>query len=184
MTIKNDKNINNKFELSLQEVFLLLGARERTGELTIEAGNNIGTLFICRGKILQASSPYARAIGDLLVENGMISESELIETLKIQKRSEYIPLGGLLLKLGKATFEIVEMMVHEQIRQAVKEFQSWNNANFSFLDKDIKPYDRIHLTLYEFIPPSTIESAQTFLSAGKQPEPPRTQETVTTVVNP
>ena len=183
MTKKNDKKNNNKFELALQDVFLLLGARERTGELTIEAGNNIGTIVIDRGKILQADSPYSRAIGDLLVENGTISESELIETLKKQKRSEYIPLGGLLHKLGKVTLEIVEMMVHAQIRQAVKEYQSWNNSNFSFQDKDIKPYDRIHLTLNEFIPPSTIESATAFLSAGTQPDPPLTQENVTTVVN-
>jgi hypothetical protein len=184
MMNKNDKNTDNNIEFTLQDVFLLLGARDRTGELTIEAGNNIGTLFIFRGKILQSSSPYSRAIGDLLVENGMISESELIETLKIQKRNEHIPLGSLLLKLGKVTFEIVEMMVYEQIRQAVKEFQSWNNANFSFLDKDIKPYDRIHLTLKEFMPPSTIESAQAFLSAGKWPDPPLMQDTVTAVVKP
>ena len=85
--------------------------------------------------------------------------------------------------MGKVTLEIVEMMVHAQIRQAVKEYQSWKNSNFSFQDKDIKPYDRIHLTLNEFIPPSTIESATAFLSAGTQPDPPLTQENVTTVVN-
>ena len=181
--MEKKKNTTRNFELTLQDVFLLLGARERTGELIIESGNNIGTIFIYRRKILQAFSPYSRAIGDLLVENGMINESDRIETLKIQKRCEHIPLGSLLLKLGTVTFEVVEMMVHEQIRQAVKEFQSWNNATFSFLDKDIKPYDRIHLTLNEFIPPSTLESAKAFLSAGK-PAPPLTKETVTTVVNP
>jgi len=184
MTAKKDKTTNNTFELTLQDVFLLLGARERIGELTIESGNNIGTFLIYRRKILQAFSPYSRAIGDLLVENGMISESELIETLNIQKRSAYIPLGGILLKMGKVSFEIVEMMVHEQIRQAVKEYQSWNNANFSFLDKDIKPYDRIHLMLNEFIPPPTIESALAFLSAGKRSDPPLTEESAITIVNP
>ena len=81
MEKKNHKNAHN-FELTLQDIFLLLGAQERTGELIIEAGNNIGTIFIHRRKILQAFSPYSRAIGDLLVENGMISESDLIETLK------------------------------------------------------------------------------------------------------
>ena len=101
MMKKNDKKNNNKFELALQDVFLLLGARERTGELTIEAGNNIGTIVIDRGKILQSYSPYSRAIGDLLVENGTISESELIETLKKQKRSEYIPPGRPLAQDGK-----------------------------------------------------------------------------------
>jgi uncharacterized protein DUF4388 len=175
----NNRHVPNSFELTLQDIFLLLGARERTGELIIEAGNNIGTIFIHGRKILQAFSPYSRAIGDLLVENGMISESDLIETLKLQKRSEHVPLGSLLLKMGKVTFEVVEMMVHEQIRQAVKEFQTWDNATFSFLDEDLKPFDRIHLTLSEFIPPSTLKSAKAFLS-----DPPQTHEPVTTVINP
>jgi uncharacterized protein DUF4388 len=184
MKKRNKKNAHKNFELTLPDIFLLLGARERTGELIIEAGNNIGTIFVHQRKILQTFSPYSRAIGDLLVEKGLISESELIETLQIQKKSEHVPLGSLLIKMGKVTLEVVEMMVHEQIRQAVKEFQSWNNATFSFLDADLNPHDRIHLTLNEFIPPSMVASAKTFLSADTRHDPPPTHEPVTTAVNP
>jgi|GEM_PF-2044318 len=154
----------NSLNLTLHDVLFLIGIRGRTGELVIESGNNIGTVLVSQGTILQAFSPYSRAIGDLLVEDGLISETELIETLKIQKRNDYTPIGGLLLKLGKVTFEVIEMMVHEQIRQAIKEFQTWNDVNFSFIDKDIVIYDRIHLTVHEFIPPETLRSAKTFVS--------------------
>jgi hypothetical protein len=59
--------------------------QHRTGELTLESGNNIGTILLYKGDILQAFSPYSRAIGDLLVEVGLIIETELIDTLKLQK---------------------------------------------------------------------------------------------------
>ncbi len=149
---------------SLNDIFLLVGIRGRTGELVLEAGNNIGTMLFYKGKILQAFSPYSRAIGDLLVEGGMIDESDLMEMLKQQKDSSYAPLGSLLLKMGKVTFEVVEMMVQEQIRTAVKEFQSWNGTHYSFFDKDIQPYDRIHVTVHEFIIPETLQFAANFLS--------------------
>ncbi len=161
----------------IEDVLFLLGIQARTGELAIESGNNIGMMLLHEGKILQACSPYSRAIGDLLVEDGLISDTELIETLKLQKRSEYMPLGGLLLKMGKVTFEVIEMMVHEQIRQAMKEFQSWEDVNLNFLGKDLKPHDHIRLGVHEFIPPETIESARAFLSIVT---PPRQAAPVTT----
>jgi uncharacterized protein DUF4388 len=155
---------NNPLGLNIADVLLVAGIRSRTGELIIESGNNIGTVLMHDGKILQAFSPYSRAIGDLLVEDGLISELELIETLKIQKKNEYIPLGGLLFKTGKVKLEIIEMMVHEQIRESMKEFETWVDVNFSFLDKDLKPYDRISLNVHEFIPPTTVEATKNFLS--------------------
>ncbi len=159
---------NNPLGLNITDVLFLVGMRSRTGELVIEAGNNIGTMLMYEGKILQAFSPYSRAIGDQLVEDGLISETELIETLKLQKKNEYIPLGGHLLKLGKVSYEVIENMVHAQIRQSVKEFQTWDDANFTFLDKKIKPYDLISLGVREFIPPSTVEATKNFLSVDSR----------------
>ncbi len=164
----------NELNLKLPDVLFLMGMQLRTGEMTTESGNNIGTMLFHRGKILQAASPYSRTIGDLLVEDGMVSETELMETLKLQKKNEYAPLGALLLKTGRVTFEVIEMMVHSQIRKAMQEFLSWDNINLSFTDKDLQPYDRINLEVQEFIPPSIIESAKAFLSvhtASSQPSP-------------
>lgn len=160
----------NSLELSVADILFLIGVQTRTGELVMESGNNIGTLLFHRGKILQAFSPYSRAIGDLLVEEGIITEGELLETLKLQKMNAYAPLGALLLKTGKVTLEVIEMMVHEQIRNAVKEFQSWDDLNFSFTHKDINPFDRIHLPPQEFIPADTIHAIKVFL-AHEAPAP-------------
>lgn len=155
---------------SLQDVLLLVGMHVRTGELTIESGNNIGTVLFHKGKILQAFSPYSRAIGDLLVEDGLITDEELIETLQFQKKTAYSPLGALLLKTGRVSLEIIESMVHAQIRQAVNEFKVWNDLGYSFSDKDIQPYDRIHLMVSEFILPETLSTATQFFASLPKPQ--------------
>jgi len=149
---------------SLQDILFLIGIHDRSGELVLESGNNIGTILFHQGKIIQAFSPYSRAFGDLMVERGLISETELIETLKFQKKNNYVPLGGLLLKAGKVTFDVVELLVKDQIRESVKEFQSWKNVNLTFVDKDILPYDSIYVSAHEFINPETLASAALFLS--------------------
>ena len=151
----------------LQDLLIIIGLHARTGELEMESGNNIGSIYFHEGKILQANSPYSRAIGDLLVEEGVISEGELLEVLKLQKIDSHAPLGGLLLKSGKVGFEMIEMMVHEQIRQSIKEFNTWSCLNFKFSAKDIKPHDRIHLQVIEFIDPTTLDNASKLLAAIK-----------------
>jgi len=154
---------------TLQDILFIIGLHERSGELELESGNNIGLIHFYKGKILHASSPYSRAIGDLLVEDGVISELELIETLKRQKTDERVPLGSMFLKSGKVSFEVIEMMVHDQIRNSLKEFERWSDFKFRLSIKDIKPFDRIHLTVYEFILPETLDNSVKFVSKIIQP---------------
>lgn len=151
----------------LQDVLMIIGLQARTGELEMESGNNMGSMYFHEGKILQANSPYSRAIGDLLVEEGVITEAELLEVLRLQKMDSHAPLGGLLLKSGKVGFEMIEMMVHEQIRQSIREFNTWSCLNFRFSDKDIKPHDSIHLLIFEFIHPAALENAARLLSSAR-----------------
>lgn len=120
---------------NFQDVLLLLGLKESTGELTLESGNDIGHMLFYRGSILQSMSPYSRAIGDVLVDEGFIAELELIETLQLQRKNSVSPIGSLLIKTGKVSLEVLERMVHDQIRQSVKEFKTWENISLSFHEK-------------------------------------------------
>ena len=149
---------------SIESILLLIGLQARTGELIIESGNSIGSMIFHEGKILQSFSPYARAIGDLLVEGGAVTEVELLEILDAQKNKGYSPVGFMLMKAGKVSFEVIEMMVHEQIRDAVKVFKAWKDLSFSFVDKVIDPFDAIHLPVYEFIDNETLRTAMDSLS--------------------
>jgi len=160
----------------LPDIFLLLGLKAQTGELVIESGNNIGSIGFHDGKILHAFSPSSRQIGDLLVEGGTISEDELIEMLKLQKKDKIAPIGGLFVKIGKVGFDDIEVMVHAQIRRAVKEFMSWDKPRLSFIEKEVRPFDRIHLPVHEFLQQETLKSSKAFLVEAsllqKQPAPP------------
>lgn len=155
-------------EFTLQDILLLIGLKARTGELVLESGNNIGSMVFRDGRILQASSPYSRAIGDLLVEQGIVTEAELLATLKLQKQKRDTPLGGLLVKSGKVSLDAIEMMVHEQIRQSVKEFITWDKLQISFLEKDTHPFDRIHLPVHEFLPPDLVIASKAFIAEASQ----------------
>jgi len=157
-------------EFILQDILLLIGLKARTGELVLESGNNIGSIVFRDGRILQAFSPYSRAIGDLLVEQEIITEAELLATLKLQKQKCDTPLGGLLVKTGKVSLEVIEMMVHEQIRQSVKEFITWDKLRISFLERDICPFDRIHLPVHEFLPPDTVKASKAFIAEASLPQ--------------
>ncbi len=150
---------------SLQDILLLIGMQSRTGELVLEAGNNIGSLIFHNGAILQAFCPYRREIGDLLVEGGIITETELLEALKMQKQNAITPIGKVFVSSGKVSFEIIEAMVHEQIRKSVKEFSGWGATRMSFVGKDIQPCDRIRLAVNEFLTPDAVQSAQFFFSS-------------------
>jgi hypothetical protein len=149
-----------------QDLLLLIGLKARTGELVIESGNNIGSMIFHNGNVLQAYSPYSRAIGDLLVEKGVISEAELLEFLLEQKKNNNAPLGSLLVKREKVGFSVIEAMVQKQIRESVKDFTVWKNLTISFVEKEIRPFDSIHLSTHEFILPETLKSASQFF-AGK-----------------
>jgi glutaredoxin-related protein len=136
---------------TIDEIVLILGLSKRTGELVLESGNNIGSMLFHEGLVLHAFSPYSRAIGDLLVEDGVLSELELIEVLKLQKSEEHVPLGSLVMRAGKVSLEIVEMLVHAQIREAVTTFRGWDNINVSFVTKPVTPFDTISLPVHEFV---------------------------------
>jgi len=155
---------------TLTDVLLLIGLEARTGELVIESGNNIGSILFHKGSILHAFSPYSRAMGDLLVEGGIITEDELIEMLRTQKKSGNMPLGGLLMKSGKVNLDVIENMVHEQIRKAMKDFIAWKAIRVSFREKEIDPFDRIHLSVHDYLPPNIRKASKEFLAA---PHPAR-----------
>lgn len=149
---------------TLPDVMLLIGLKGRSGELVIESGNNIGSLLFHEGRILLAFSPYTRALGDLLVEQGVLTDAELLEVLKQQRTGPHTPVGTLLLNSGKVTFRHIETMVHEQIRKAIKDFLGWKDADCSFQQKDVTPFDSINLPVYEFLPQESVKAAAVFVA--------------------
>ncbi len=151
---------------TLQDLLLLMGTEGRTGELVVEAGNNIGSLLFHEGRILLAFSPYTRAIGDLLVEQGSLTDVELIDVLKQQRAGLQGPVGALLVKAGKVSIATIEGMVHEQIRTSVRDFSSWKNVEFNFMQKDVQPFDSIYLPVYEFLSPGVMKAVRIFVDAG------------------
>jgi hypothetical protein len=55
------------------------------------------------------------------------------------------------------------MLVHAQIREAVKTFRGWDSINVSFVIKSVTPFDTISLPVYEFVDLDSLQSALTGL---------------------
>lgn len=155
---------NDSRGITLIEALILIALEKRSGELVIESGNNIGSLVFYEGRILLAFSPYTRAIGDLLVEKGVLTDGELLDVLKQQRTGPHTPVGTLLLKTGKVSFDNIQSMVQDQIRMAVGDFLSWKNIDCNFVVKDIQPFDSINLPVYEFLPQETVHALLAFTS--------------------
>ncbi len=166
---------------TVQDMLFLIGVQTRTGELVVESGNNIGSIVFHQGAVLQAYSPYSRAIGDLMVEDGVITEAELFEALELQKKKMNIPIGTLLLQTGKVSFTLIEKLVHNQIRSGIRDFSAWDDVHFSFVAKGITPFDRIQLPVQDFLQPDTIKAVQQFLERKQdtsiQPDIPSSHST-------
>lgn len=148
-----------------EDLLLLIGMKGLTGEVVIESVNNIGNMIFQEGKILQASSPYSRAIGDILVDQGFITMENLLETLQEQKQMGLVPIGSMFMKAGKVDFETIETMVHWQIRQAIRDFLSWKNPDVSFVEKEVMRMDSIDLPVYEFVSAENLKAARSFCLA-------------------
>jgi len=58
----------------------------------------------------------------------------------------------------------------------MQDFQSWNDINFSFADKDLQPFDNIHLPIHNFISQEILQSAVDYLSIHSQPNSPSIQQ--------
>ena len=172
-TGRNKDKAKNGF--GLHDILLLLALQRRTGELTLESGNNIGTLVLYEGRLILAFSPYTRAIGDLLVERGVLTDAELLEVLKQQRIGPHTPVGTLLLKSGKVTFQDIETLVQDQIRKAIKDFGAWDPLDLNFVDTDVAPFDSISLAVHEFIPEAMRQSAMQFAVGMANISSPRSQ---------
>jgi glutaredoxin-related protein len=90
---------------------------------------------------------------------------ELTETSQL-KRNFVSPIGTMLLKTGEVSFEVLEMMFHEQIRQEVREFKTWEKISLSFHEKDIKLSGGIRLMIHEFLTAKTFKNTFYSFSLG------------------
>lgn len=120
-------------EASLADVCQLLALGFKTGCLSVADGSRFGQIFFERGRITFARIVNRRdRLGDLLVRDGVLAQSQLDEVLEHQVREPDRRLGELLVAHGLISRSDLGRYVRLQIEEAIYHLFTWSRGNFYF----------------------------------------------------
>jgi hypothetical protein len=118
---------------ALGELVQFLGASRRTGTLVVTSEHGIGAVHLQGGKITGAMSPRCPNIGDILLRDGIISEEQLSQATKAQKKSlAGRLLGAILISMTGIEIQHVQDALAQQVVHAVQELLGWEAGRFAF----------------------------------------------------
>src|SRR5208283_3453026 len=107
-------------DLSLPDIFQIISLSKKTGTLIARSRKGIGMVVFKDGQVVQAASDSIRdSLGNILVSQGIVSESVLEKALTLQKRESDKPLGMILVELGAIPSQTLENVVRRQIEEIV-----------------------------------------------------------------
>jgi Tfp pilus assembly protein PilF len=126
-------------EASLADVLQLLALGQKTGCLSVIDRSNIAHLYFDKGRICYASIVNRRdRLGDILVKNGRISQTQLDRAIARQAQERDKRLGELLIDEGAITRADLERYMRVQIQEAVYFLFTWTRGTFNF-ETDVRP---------------------------------------------
>jgi tetratricopeptide (TPR) repeat protein len=120
-------------DASLSDVLQLLALGQKTGCLTVRDGDRFGYIFFESGVISFASLVGSRdRLGDLLRAEGLVTEDQIAEALRMQRAGAGRRLGEILLELGTIARADLERLVRQQVEEAIYDLFGWNRGAFAF----------------------------------------------------
>jgi uncharacterized protein DUF4388 len=144
--------------------FIHLGGR--TGTLTLTHGDVKAEIGFHQGRIVNASAPGTKRLGELLLESGAIAQATLDEALRRQdaehpRRS----LGQVLVAMGAVDAESIYKSIEQQIERTVYDLVTWNQGTFHFALDDLKPIDEIAVVPGDVIRQLNLDTQMVLLDA-------------------
>jgi hypothetical protein len=103
-------------DFSVADLMTVLSQRKRTGRLILKSGGNEVAMYFDEGQLVRVSSgDIALRIGRMLVRQGLLETSKLLEALHLQAESRNTkPLGEVLLERGWITESDLQRCLEEQ----------------------------------------------------------------------
>ncbi len=132
-------------EASLPDVLQLLAMGKKTGCLSVTHRNNFGYIYFDKGRICYASIVNRRdRLGDMLVKNGIVTQTQLESAIGLQDKRRDKRLGELLVELAALSMDQLHAAIHVQIQEAVYFLFTWNQGTFNF-EADVLPDQHDHV---------------------------------------
>src|SRR5439155_394507 len=144
--------------------FIHLGGR--TGTLTLLRGDLKAEIGFHQGRIVNASSPGTKRLGELLLEAGAIEPPTLDEALR--KQGEEHPrrsLGQILVAMKAVDSDTIYRTIEQQIERTVYDLVTWNQGTFQFALDDLKPIDDIAVVPGDVIRHLNLDTQMVLLDA-------------------
>src|SRR4051812_22376727 len=114
---------------------------KKTGCLSVAYRTNFGYIYFDRGRISYASVVNRRdRLGDLLVKNGLITQTQLDTAIATQEKRRDKRVGELLIEQRALSLEQLHVAINVQIQEAVYFLFTWNQGTFNF-EADVAPED-------------------------------------------
>lgn len=153
-------------DLALPDIFQIISLSKKTGTLIVRSRKGTGMVVFKGGQVIQAASDSIRdSLGNILVSQGMVTETALSRALALQKGESEKPLGMILVEMGAVPAQTLETVVRKQIEEIIYDLLAWEEGFFNFELGEIVPKDRIEIDTQEFLLKSGI-SAEYLLMEG------------------
>jgi len=134
-------------DLTVAEFMMTLAHNKKTGQLTIERGDDRVKLAFRYGDIIYAGSTAVReTIGAMLIRRGLISEAELEAALEIQGLRKNAPLlGQILVEMGSVSIDDLNNTFSQQFLNVVRDCISWSQGRAEFQAMEIPALGEVKL---------------------------------------
>ncbi len=139
----------NLKDFGLADILQLIYFQRKTGILSLRGKLDSVRIVFLEGNIAGASSKRREEgarIGRMLIQRGLITESDLQKALDLSKRSAE-RLGRTLLEMGKVPLESLLEVLAAQMTQTVIQVFSWKEGNYEFLAQEISVDTKVAVSL-------------------------------------
>lgn len=157
-------------DLAAADFMMVLAQNLKTGQLTIENGDDRLKLAFRNGAIVYASSTGVReTVGAMLVRRGLISEEQLETALKRQKNQEGTALlGQILIDMDAVSAEDLTRVVYLQFQNVIREALAWSQGVGIFEPMDIPDLGEVRMDPREVILETGFRAEQILLGGAAE----------------
>ena len=140
-------------EVELPELLQAIADAQKTGKLKLTRRDREGIIVFREGMIVYAASSSARqTLGNLLLIERLIDETQLTSALELQHLADHEQrLGSILKEMDAVDDEILERIVHQQTEKVILEFMSWRAGFFKFDPVQLSDYGEIEVDAADFL---------------------------------
>jgi CheY-like chemotaxis protein len=146
--------VGNLEDLGLGEILQIVSLSRKSGVLALHSRNREGEIVFRQGQVIRASSStYRQTLGEVLLQNSVISPQVLQDALALQERGGVVErLGTILARDFGVSSATIQDVVRGQIENIVYGLFAWNDGTFDFeLQDNVEAVDSIKMDPMQFM---------------------------------